>query len=130
MTRITVVNDSPAFLELVRDILEDDRYETTVIDAGQADAFDRIRVSRPDLLMIDLRLGEEGKRGWDVARRVRSQPDFAGLPVLVCSGDVEALNDVELDVAANPRVDTLAKPFEIDELTSAIARLLARAREE
>lgn len=28
MARVTVVNDNPEFLELVRDILESDRYDT------------------------------------------------------------------------------------------------------
>lgn len=124
MARITVVNDNPDFLELVRDILEDDRYETTTVDAEQPDAVDRIRASRPNLLMIDLRLGEDAPRGWDVARRLRTESDFASLPVLVCSGDIEALNAIQSDAAGDPRVETLAKPFEIDELTSAVERLL------
>src|SRR5687768_10370726 len=60
MPRITVVNDNEAFLELVRDILEDDRYEVTTIDGDRPDALARIKASRPDVLMIDLRFGAEG----------------------------------------------------------------------
>lgn len=125
MARITVVNNNPEFLELVRDILESDRYEATAIDADQPGALDRIRTSVPDLLMIDLRLGQEGSDGWDLARQLRSESSFAGIPVLVCSGDLAALNEIEPDVTDNPRVETLAKPFGIDELTGAIDRLLA-----
>ena len=126
MARITVVNDNPEFLELVHDILEDDRYEATTIDVDQPRAVDRIRASRPDLLMIDLRLGQEGQQGWDIARRLRSQPELRELPVLVCSADIEALREIESDIAVDPRVDTLAKPFGVDELTDAIDRLLAK----
>lgn len=125
MARITVVNNNPEFLELVRDILEDDRYTAMTIDADQPGALDRIRASLPDLLMIDLRLGQEGSDGWDLARELRSESDFAGLPILVCSADLAALKEIELVVAHDPRVETLAKPFGIDELTGAIDRLLA-----
>jgi DNA-binding response OmpR family regulator len=81
--------------------------------------------SVPDLLMTDLRLGHEGSNGWDLARYIRREPDFAGLPVLICSADIVALNEIEPAVADSPRVETLAKPFEIDELIGAIDRLLA-----
>ena len=124
MPRITVVNDNPAFLELVREILEDDRYETTTVDVDTSDTLDRIVASRPDLLMIDLRLGDEGFQGWDIARRLRAQSDFERMPVLVCSADVQALNEIESDIAASPSVGVLTKPFGIEELIEAIDRLL------
>ena len=40
MARITVVNDNPEFLDLVHDILEGDRYDTTLIDGDRPDALD------------------------------------------------------------------------------------------
>jgi CheY-like chemotaxis protein len=126
MARITVVNTHPEFLELVRDILESDRYEAITIDVDQPGALDLIRASAPDLLMIDLRLGQEGANGWDLARELRSESGFAGLPILVCSGDLAALNDIEPTISDDPRIKTLAKPFGVDELTDAIDRLLAK----
>jgi CheY-like chemotaxis protein len=127
MARVTVVNDTPDFLELVRDILEGDRYETTLIDGDREDAFELVRGSRPDLLMIDLRLGGEGLSGWDIAQKVRAEPEFDGLPVIVCSADLHAVSELESDLAGTRRVATLTKPFEIDELTGTIDRLLAEA---
>jgi CheY-like chemotaxis protein len=125
MARVTVVNDTPDFLDLVHDILEGDRYETILIDGDRDDAFELVRTSRPDLLMIDLRLGLEGLSGWEVAQKVRADPNFVGLPVLVCSADVQAMNELEDDLAGTRHVATLTKPFEIDELIDTIERLLA-----
>jgi CheY-like chemotaxis protein len=125
MARVTVVNDNPDFLELVRDILEDDRYDTTTIDADRDDALDAIRASRPDLLMIDLRMGTQELHGWDIAQRVRREPGLAGLPILVCSADVRALEAVADDLAATRHFATLTKPFHIEALTAAIDGLLA-----
>ena len=127
MARVTVVNDNPEFLELVRDILEDDRYEATTIDGDRPDALERIRASRPELLMIDLRMGTDGLHGWNVAQQVRADPDLAGLPVLVCSADAFAVREMEEELNGTRRTATLLKPFTIDELTGAIDKLLAES---
>jgi CheY-like chemotaxis protein len=125
MPRVTVVNDSPEFLDLVHDILEGDRYDTTLVDGDRPDALDLIRSSRPDLLMIDVRLGVEGDHGWEIAQEVRSEPQFEQLPVLLCSADILALQELEEGLAETRRVATLAKPFEINSLFSTIDELLA-----
>lgn len=125
MARVTVVNDNPEFLDLVHDILEGDRYETTLIDGDVPDALDLIRSSRPDLLMIDVRLGVPGDHGWEIAQEVRGEPQFSELPVLLCSADTVALEGLESGLAETRRVATLAKPFTIDALISTIDELLA-----
>jgi len=125
MARVTVVNDNPEFLDLVHDILEGDQYETTMIDGDRPDPVDLIRSSRPDLLMIDVRLGVEGDHGWEIAQEVRNEPQLRELPVLLCSADVLALQELESGLAETRRVATLAKPFTIDLLVSTIDELLA-----
>ncbi|MGH2401259.1 MAG: response regulator [Candidatus Limnocylindria bacterium] len=127
MARVTVVNDTPDFLDLVHDILEGEQYETTAIDGDRDDAFELVRSSRPDLLMIDLRLGGVGLSGWEIAQRVRAEADFAGLPVIVCSADLQAMSELQEDLADTRHVATLTKPFEIQELTDTIDRLLSEA---
>ena len=127
MARVTVVNDNPEFLALVQDILEDDRYEATTIDGDRPDALEAVRESRPDLLMIDLRMGSDGLHGWDIAQQVRADSVFDGLPVLICSADVLALKELEADLDRTQHVGTLTKPFSIDELTESIDELLAES---
>jgi CheY-like chemotaxis protein len=122
--RITVVNDNPEFLDMIRDVLEDERHETITLDVDTPDTLDRIRASHPDLLLIDLRLGHEGDEGWRLARQIRRVPRFERLPVIVCSGDTLALVEIEPAIAATARAETLTKPFAIDQLTEAIDRLL------
>ena len=127
MARVTVVNDNPDFLELVRDILEDDRFDTVTIDGDRDDALEAISASRPDVLMIDLRMGSDELHGWDVAQRVRANAEFTGLPVLLCSADVGALKKLEADLDDWRDVATLVKPFGVDELTATLDHLLAEA---
>ena len=125
MARITVVNDNPEFLELMHDILEDDRYEATTIDGDQPDAVERIVASRPDLLMIDLRVGRDELHGWGVAQEVRRDGRFHRLPILVCSADVMVLRTIQDELAEHHSVRALTKPFSIDDLTGAIDALLS-----
>jgi CheY-like chemotaxis protein len=127
MPRITVVNDNEAFLELVRDILEDDRYEVTTIDGDRSDALARIKASRPDVLMIDLRFGAEGLHGWDIAIEVRREPSLSGLPVLVCSADLEALSHIADRLSETQRVETLTKPFSVERLIGSLDQLIGQA---
>jgi CheY-like chemotaxis protein len=124
MPRITVVNDNPEFLEMIRDVLEDERYETITLDVDTPDSLDHIRASDPELLMIDLLLGHEGDEGWRLAQKISGLPGFERLPVIVCSGDVPALLEIEPAVAGTARAETLTKPFAIEQLTDAIDRLL------
>ena len=124
--RITVVNDNPEFLELVRDILEDEQYATVCIDGDKDDALSRIVESRPDLLIIDLRMGTDELHGWDIAQEVRRESSLEGLPVIICSADALALRGLASDLAQTKNVQTLMKPFSIAELTGSIDRLLAQ----
>jgi CheY-like chemotaxis protein len=124
MTRITVVNDNADFLELMQEILEDERFECTTVDGDRSDALDRIRESRPDLLMIDIRLGIDGVHGWDIAKQVRGDADFHGLPILLCCSDPFAASELEDELQAAHDIETLSKPFSISQLDSAIDRLL------
>lgn len=124
---MTVVNDTPDFLDLVHDILEGERYDTVLIDGDRDDALQLIRDSHPDLLMIDLRMGSEGLSGWNIAQEIRADDEFIGLPVLVCSADLEAMRELEAILRGTMHVATLTKPFAVDELVQAIDRLLAVA---
>jgi CheY-like chemotaxis protein len=126
--RITVVNDSPEFLELVRDILEDEQYATTTIDGDLDGALERVVESEPDLVVLDLRLGTEKLHGWDIAQELRHEPSLENLPVIICSADALALQALADDLADTKLVRTLSKPFSIDELTAAIDGLLADAK--
>ena len=127
MARITVVNDHPDFLELMEEILEDERHEVTPIDGDLPGALEAIIASRPELLVIDLRIGTEKLHGWDIAQQIRRQSAFEGLPVVLCSADLLALGGLEADLSETMRTAALAKPFGINELTNLVSVMLGEA---
>jgi two-component system chemotaxis response regulator CheY len=124
--RVTVVNDNPDFLELVGEILAQDQYTTTLVDGDAADALDRIRSSEPDVLMIDLRMGDHELHGWSIAQQVRADETLAGLPILICSADSAAVESIRGQLDGARDVATMTKPFGVDELCAAIDRLVSR----
>ena len=77
--------------------------------------------------MIDIRMGTDTLHGWRVAQELRRDPRFDRLPILVCSGDIAALEEIADDLDEQRHIRALAKPFSVDELTQTVDELLADA---
>ena len=125
--KITVVNDNPEFLEVMRDILEDERYVVTTIDGDLDGALSRVLESTPDLLILDLRMGTDQLHGWDIAQDIRREPELRGLPLIICSADVVALRALAEDMAEAQSVRTLEKPFGVTELIDVVDEMVVQA---
>ena len=90
--RILVIDDREELLALLRMILEDERYQVSVLREGQG-AIERIRADQPDLVILDLRL--EDASGVDVLQSLRAHTGTADIPVIVYTAAVieaEAVN--------------------------------------
>ncbi len=126
MLRLTVVNENPEVLDLMGAILEGERYVTTLIESVEGDLLQQICRSKPDLLMIDLRHEDNARHGWDIVQDLRRTSGCLKLPVVLCSADIAALNEVEPEIEATHGVVALKLPFEIDDLLQSIRRLIGR----
>jgi CheY-like chemotaxis protein len=125
MARVTVVNDNPEFLALMGEVLEAERHVAFTIDGSDGGVVDRVGTSRPDLVILDLRMGSDGLAGWDLYQRVRGRPGAERLPMLLCSADLQALEEIRARIHSETAIGVLAKPFAIDELLAEVDRLLA-----
>ena len=126
MGRLTVVNDNPELLDLIAEIVDADRHVTTLIGQDQDDLVPQICRSRPDVVIIDLRHGEDGRHGWEIAQQLRSTTGNEELPVVLCSDDSVGLAEVEPELRAAAGVAALNLPFGIDELLQSIRSLIGR----
>ncbi len=125
LKRVTVVNDSPEFLDLIGDLLHNANYPTTLIDGDRDNAMELIEAAEPEILIVDLRLGSDELRGLDILRAVRRHPDLNAIPILVCTADRWALEAVAEELRAIEDVAVLEKPFEIKDLYRAMELLAA-----
>jgi two-component system, sensor histidine kinase and response regulator len=110
-TRILVVDDQPANIQLAGSVLGKLGYEIIPALDGPT-ALKRLAKHLPDLILLDLLMPEMD--GCEVCRRLREKPDWQDLPVIFLS----AANDKDLVVQALKAggVDYITKPFNQAEL--------------
>ena len=116
---ILVVDDDPEIRQMLRWALEDDGLRVeTVADGLQA--VDTLAQRRPALLILDM--GLPGLDGYGVAEVVQATHG-AAVPIIVVTADGHAATKAR-------RVGAfayLAKPFELDQLLSAVHRGLGNS---
>jgi two-component system response regulator MtrA len=115
--RVLVVDDDNALSEMLGIVLRGEGYEP-VFCADGSGALEAFRVTRPDLVLLDLML--PGKDGIEVCRLIRSE---SGVPIVMLTAKSDTV-DVVLGLESGAD-DYMVKPFKPKEL---VARVRARLR--
>jgi DNA-binding response OmpR family regulator len=122
--RILIVEDDRTIAKGLQELFRAEGYAVAVTSYGKS-GLSRILSSRPDLVILDLRL--PGLTGFEVLRQARA----AGFhkPVIILSAQREQVNKLlGLEVGAN---DFVTKPFDPAELSARVrAQLRAASRTE
>lgn len=110
-----VVDDTPANLKLLNEMLQKIGFFVSVFRSGQ-DAIESLNYSIPDVILMDINMPEMD--GYEACRRIKSVEAAKDVPVIFIS----ALNDVGDKVKAfrNGGVDYVTKPFEFEEVQERI----------
>ena len=129
-THVYVLNDTPAILELFRELLEDEGYRVTT-DAFNIVAMDEkladIKRAKPDALILDYMIGGE-QVGWQLLQLLKMDRATRDIPVIVCTGAVRQVAEMQPHLA-EMKVAVVLKPFDIDRLLSELATVLRQAEE-
>jgi CheY-like chemotaxis protein len=124
---ILVVNDTEEIQELFVQILHGEAgYEVTV-SSFEPLMMDLVKRIKPDLIISDHVFGEE-KYGWQFVQRLKMDRDTMQIPLIVCSGAVRELKDIEGYLQAK-NVGVLYKPFDVDELLEMVHRKLEESED-
>lgn len=115
LNQIMVVDDTPANLKLLKDMLQKIGFSVTVFRSG-ADAIVSLDYHVPDIILMDITMPEMD--GYEACRRIKRVTGCSEIPVIFIS----ALNDVGDKVKAfqNGGVDYITKPFEFEEVRERI----------
>ncbi|WP_040442594.1 MULTISPECIES: response regulator [Ktedonobacter] len=126
--RILVVDDRNELLHLMRRVLEDEQYQVSILQEGR-DAVARVKSQLPDLLILDLKLGDIS--GQDILKQLKSDSVTGDIPIIVYTAAVLEADEVsrliESDTQLYNGVYLLRKPFELQVLLDKVEELLEKA---
>ncbi|MBI5882621.1 MAG: response regulator transcription factor [Elusimicrobia bacterium] len=120
--QILVVEDQPATLDLICDVLKEEGFEVQQAQST-AGARESIRRAAPELVILDRGLPDGD--GLDFLKELRENPKWTSLPVLILTAK-KAVEDRVLGLKGGAD-DYLAKPFNTTELVARVEALLRRS---
>jgi len=118
---IVIVDDEPTILLVLDTVLTRAGYETHLWTHGN-NAYHFIRQIKPDLIILDLTL-EQPNAGAAVLELLDHDPATAAIPVIMCSGDMFALQ-MNGERWRAKGYHLLAKPFDLADLLELVRRAL------
>ncbi len=118
--RCLLVDDNDAFLEAASVLLQREGVTVVGVASNTAEALRQARALRPDVVLVDIGLGEES--GFDLAQLLTRDGQGGGAEVILISARAET--DYTELIAESPAAGFLAK----SELSArGIGRILGRA---
>jgi len=119
---VLIVDDDVDLQNVVGAMLKAAGFHTEAVSSAE-EAFDSLRSSRPDLMVLDWNL--PGMSGVDFCRRLRKETRLGKLPVLFLTAH-SSTQDI-VDAFAAGADDFVSKPFRAPELAARVLGLIRRA---
>ena len=120
--KIMIVEDEEGTRETWQEFFQGSGYDVFGAGDGQQ-ALDMIRMNRPDIVLLDLRL--PGLDGYQVCQRLKSDPLTSEIPVIMITAFLTGASDTVrgLEYGAD---DYLNKPVDLDVLAAKVKSVLRR----
>ncbi|MDQ2951809.1 MAG: response regulator [Chloroflexota bacterium] len=116
--KILAIDDTPENLRLLDALLTPRGYELVMASSGPQ-ALALLASERPDLLLVDIVMPD--MNGYEVTKRVRADPDWRHLPIIMITATGGADLVRSLEAGAD---DFVSKPFDQHELLARVKSLL------
>src|SRR5580693_1843012 len=117
---IMIVDDNPANLRLLEEILRQQSYQVRSFPLGRL-ALAAAANHPPDLILMDINMPE--MNGYEVCEVLKSNQDLSSIPVIFLT----ALNETHDKVRAfrAGAADYISKPFQVEEVQARVETHLA-----
>ncbi len=115
-SEVMIVDDNPANLKLLEDMLLQQGYEVCSFPLGRL-ALAAAAKHPPDLILLDINMPE--MNGYEVCERLKSNQALSDIPIIFLS----ALNETEDKMQAfrSGAVEYISKPFHFEEVDARAA---------
>jgi DNA-binding response OmpR family regulator len=125
---ILIIDDEAEFVEVVRTILSTKQYKVSCAYSAD-EGFSKLEKESPDAIILDVMMGK-GAEGFIFARKMRKNPRFAKIPILMLTAMREKTGFDFPGESIHPKflpVDQyVEKPIEPQVLLEKIEHLLAK----
>lgn len=112
---ILVVDDVPANLEVLTDILSSVEYTVAAVTSGER-ALRRLKTYLPDLILLDIQM--PGMDGFETCQEIKRNPETANIPIVFITATADIGSVVRgFSVGA---IDYITKPFQALELLTRV----------
>lgn len=115
------VNGDPAFLELLRELFQDARYNVTTTNFVPR-TFEQVEALHPDLIIVDLVIGE--RAGFDLLEELTVHATTHEIPVIAVSTMDHMLEHARSNAEKYGPNLFQAKPLDVEELLNTVNELL------
>jgi two-component system response regulator HydG len=112
---ILIVDDSPENLTVLRQLLTENGYRVRPALNGET-ALTSVKNDPPDLILLDIMMPD--MNGYEVCRRLKSNDQFSGIPIIFISALGEI--DDKLKGFSLGGVDYIIKPFQAEEVLARV----------
>lgn len=116
---VLVIDDAEELRTLFRDILEDTGCRVSL--TADAPTVDEIARLAPDLIVLDLLLGDDEEAAWRLVQALRRDPRLAATPLLICSAATHLLRRLEGPLG-DLGAEVVPKPFDLDDFLRTVER--------
>ena len=116
--KILLVDDSKTELHVLSELLTKKGYKVRTAENGE-EALKRLQEEKPDLILMDVVM--PGQNGFQLTRAITRDPDFANVPVIICTSKNQETDRV-WGMRQGAR-DYIVKPVQAAELLAKIHAL-------
>ena len=118
--KIMIVDDNIEFLDELHEMLDLSGYTPLIINNSAA-VLNAVAKHKPDIILLDLKMS--GMSGFDVAQKIKQNPETSRIPIIAMSGYFPLeKNSLLLDTSYMSAC--LKKPFAISDLITHIETIL------
>lgn len=121
--KILVIEDDPDNIDLLRARLKHLDCEASFHETAEA-GFEAALREKPEMILLDLKLGGELEKGIELVKRLRAEPVTATIPIYLHSIMVAHRSELPRDLEGVNGY--LPKPFRFSDLKAIVEQVAAR----
>lgn len=119
--QVLIIDDEEVFVGLAEELLKPRGFSVAVATSGE-EAFNRLKSSRPDVIMLDVNLPEMD--GLEIIKRLKNAPETSTIPVVICSAHLREKATIRALESLGAQ-GFVHKPCKGDELAGALKAAMA-----